>query len=229
MFPFALSLSKGERKIPTCWMLSRWMLVSLHIPTAGALDMPQDPVSVVEPATGPASYSWVETDVPEGHLAFTFTTSLPDPGCATYNGKNCLWGKPLRDIDLAKVKPLFCGTQHKALYGETGYERPNHWCSVIMSKGPSPTKKIGVVDESRMEGYSIEMEVSGSETVNNFVRRVKLLFGLGENEKRYCYSEHGMAVDALYDDDQTFSELGVIKRKKPYWVICYKEMMNEVF
>jgi hypothetical protein len=52
-----------------------------------------------------------------------------NPACATYDGRNCLWGKTQDDIDFSRVKPLVCGAEHRTVWGVTGYEDPNHWCN----------------------------------------------------------------------------------------------------
>jgi hypothetical protein len=37
-------------------------------------------------------------------------------------------------IDFTKVRPLVCGPVHRKLYGVTGYEDPNHWCNLALSR-----------------------------------------------------------------------------------------------
>lgn len=68
-----------------------------------------------------------------GLLVFTIMAD-GNPACASYNGASCLWGVPLAQIDLARLKPLVCGEAHRALWGATGYEDPNHWCSLARSR-----------------------------------------------------------------------------------------------
>ena len=51
---------------------------------------------------------------------------------------NCLWGTKMSDIDFARVKPLFCGAQHRRLYGVTGFEDPKHWCNLALATRPTP-------------------------------------------------------------------------------------------
>jgi hypothetical protein len=77
---------------------------------------------------------WREDTFPPpnaGLLAFTIT-SEGDPACASYDGTNCLWGQPIRDIDFSRVRPLVCGAGHRDLYGTTGFEDPNHWCNLAL-------------------------------------------------------------------------------------------------
>jgi hypothetical protein len=50
--------------------------------------------------------------------------------CASYDGRNCLWGKTEDEIDFGKVRPLVCGADHRNKYGVTGYEDPKHWCNL---------------------------------------------------------------------------------------------------
>jgi len=78
-----------------------------------------------------AGERWQEETFPPpngGRLVFTVTEG-GNPACASYDGKTCLWGKAMGDIDLTRVKPLVCGAAHRALYGVTGFEDPNHWCN----------------------------------------------------------------------------------------------------
>ena len=52
-----------------------------------------------------------------GLLVFTIMAD-GNPACASYNGASCLWGVPLAQIDLARLKPLVCGEAHRALWGK---------------------------------------------------------------------------------------------------------------
>jgi hypothetical protein len=64
-----------------------------------------------------------------GEVAFTI---MPDgnPACASYDGGGCLWGSALDDIEFERLNPLVCGDGHMARWGATGYESPEHWCSL---------------------------------------------------------------------------------------------------
>ena len=53
-----------------------------------------------------------------------------NPACASYDGRNCLWGKTEAKLISIKFKPLVCGADHRAKYGVTGYEDPKHWCNL---------------------------------------------------------------------------------------------------
>ena len=78
-----------------------------------------------------AGERWQEDTFPPpngGWLVFTVTEG-GNPACASYDGRACLWGKKLADIDFTRVKPLVCGAAHRELYGVTGFEDPNHWCN----------------------------------------------------------------------------------------------------
>ena len=78
-----------------------------------------------------AGQRWQEETFPPpngGRLVFTLTEG-GNPACASYDGRNCLWGKKRDDIDFTRVKPLVCGAAHRELYGVTGFEDPNHWCN----------------------------------------------------------------------------------------------------
>jgi hypothetical protein len=77
---------------------------------------------------------WQERTFPPpngGRLVFAITAG-GNPECASYDGRNCLWGQSIGDIDFTKVRPLVCGPVHRNLYGVTGYEDPNHWCNLAL-------------------------------------------------------------------------------------------------
>src|SRR5262249_23756315 len=85
----------------------------------------------------PADWRWQEDTFPPpngGHLVFAITDD-GNPACASYDGRECLWGKTIRDIDLARVKPLVCGAGHRQIYGVTGFEDPKHWCNLALRGG----------------------------------------------------------------------------------------------
>ena len=49
-----------------------------------------------------------------GRLVFAITND-GNPACASYDGRNCLWGKTMAEIDFVQVKPLACGAGHRRL------------------------------------------------------------------------------------------------------------------
>ncbi len=70
-----------------------------------------------------------------GDLTSPMTRINGEVACLSYNGKDCAWsacknGKPIL-INFFKPKPLICGADHKAKYGSTGYNNPEHWCSKV--------------------------------------------------------------------------------------------------
>jgi hypothetical protein len=86
------------------------------------------------PNAATAAQRWLENTFPPpngGWLAYAIT---PDgnPACASYDGRNCLWGQKLGDIDLARVRPLACGGMHLKVFGVTGFEDPKHWCNLAL-------------------------------------------------------------------------------------------------
>ncbi len=84
--------------------------------------------------TASAAEKWHEATFPPpngGRLVFAIMGD-GNPACASYDGKNCLWGKSIGDIDFTKVRPLVCGARHRSLYGVTGFEDPNHWCNLAL-------------------------------------------------------------------------------------------------
>ena len=83
-----------------------------------------------------AGERWQEDTFPPpngGWLVFTITKG-GNPACASYDGKNCLWGQSIGDIDFTRLRPLVCGAGHRELYGVTGFEDPNHWCNLALKK-----------------------------------------------------------------------------------------------
>jgi hypothetical protein len=66
---------------------------------------------------------------PNGGL-LVFRTIGGNPACASYNGRDCLWGRNIGQIDFSRVHPLVCGANHRAVWGVTGYENPSHWCNL---------------------------------------------------------------------------------------------------
>jgi hypothetical protein len=70
---------------------------------------------------------------PNGGLLVFEITPSGNPACASYDGRNCLWGRAPSDIDFSRVRPLTCGADHRAAWGVTGYEDRGHWCSLARS------------------------------------------------------------------------------------------------
>jgi len=88
-----------------------------------------------------AAGRWQEDTFPPpngGRLVFTITAD-GNPACASYDGRNCLWGQKMGDIDLTKVRPLVCGAAHRNLYGVTGFEDPKHWCNLALRASTAGT------------------------------------------------------------------------------------------
>ncbi|OWQ93464.1 hypothetical protein CDN99_03045 [Roseateles aquatilis] len=48
--------------------------------------------------------------------------------CYSENGRDCQAGTPATDPD--RVRPLVCGSAHRAVWHSTGYDTPDHWCNV---------------------------------------------------------------------------------------------------
>lgn len=57
--------------------------------------------------------------------------------CASLDGRNCLWSNNIESCNnyikqyenSSQLKPLKCGQMHRSVWGSTGYESPQHWCS----------------------------------------------------------------------------------------------------
>jgi hypothetical protein len=93
------------------------------------------------PTPSLAAERWQEGTFPPpnaGRLVFTIMDD-GNPACASYDGRNCLWGKSMGDIDFGWVRPLVCGAGHRKLYGVTGFENPQHWCNLALGDRPAQT------------------------------------------------------------------------------------------
>jgi len=78
-----------------------------------------------------AQTGWESRNFPPPNGGFlVFRIEGGNPACASYDGRNCLWGEHANQIDFSRVRPLVCGSNHKAVWGVTGYENSNHWCSL---------------------------------------------------------------------------------------------------
>jgi hypothetical protein len=79
-----------------------------------------------------ANPRWLTETFPPPNAGAVLYTIMPDgnPACASYNAASCLWGQSLDDIEFERLNPLVCGEVHRAAWGSTGYETPEHWCSL---------------------------------------------------------------------------------------------------
>jgi hypothetical protein len=79
-----------------------------------------------------ANPRWLTGTFPPPNAGLLLYTIMPDgnPACASYDAFNCLWGQSLDDIEFERLNPLVCGEVHRAAFGVTGYETPEHWCSL---------------------------------------------------------------------------------------------------
>jgi hypothetical protein len=145
---------------------------------------------------GPASAAgaWQEADFPPpnaGRLVFTITSD-GNPACASYDGRSCLWGQSMAEIDFAKVKPLVCGAAHRNLYGVTGFEDPRHWCNLALrdpgsqSATPTPAPPPPPAGGYRMTNWSGWGTAAG----------VQYRYRLGWDP---ATSGPGKTVDAIYE------------------------------
>jgi len=104
-----------------------------------------------------ASERWQEATFPPpngGRLVFAITND-GNPACASYDGRNCLWGQSTRNIEFARVRPLACGAAHRRLYGVTGFENPNHWCNLALRGRPTQaTPPPATAGGYRLTGWS---------------------------------------------------------------------------
>jgi len=82
------------------------------------------------PAAAQAGWRAANFPPPNGGVVVFTITSSGNPACASYNGRDCLWGVSSNQIQFNRVQPLVCGARHRAVWGVTGYENPRHWCNL---------------------------------------------------------------------------------------------------
>jgi hypothetical protein len=82
-----------------------------------------------------AQTGWRTSNFPAPNGGWLVFRIMPggNPGCASYNGRDCLWGQNTTQVDFGRVHPLVCGADHRAKWGVTGYEDPKHWCNLARS------------------------------------------------------------------------------------------------
>jgi hypothetical protein len=111
---------------------------------------------------------WRTAEFPPPNGGKLAVTIMPDgnPACASYDQRGCLWGAGVADLKANELKPLVCGEMHRAVWGETGYQDPKHWCSVAKfgppASPPPPTPAISATGG----GVAIGRDAIGS-TINN--------------------------------------------------------------
>ena len=118
-----------------------------------------------------------------------------DVQCWSNDGKNCVWdwasncSTKLADAIIAGadklVKPLACGEAHKNVYGNTGYQSPDHWCAKVklnptLSKGVRPTDIADCGYPNDKRGW---FDFSGLGVRNDYCREV----GEAPNVFASCY------------------------------------------
>jgi hypothetical protein len=77
----------------------------------------------------------------QGHSLIARLDAHGDAQCLSKDGKSCMWFKSNEEcgeqyvdkMSMPNLKSVTCGDEHKSLYGKTGYEDPNHWCSKVFN------------------------------------------------------------------------------------------------
>ncbi|KRR08532.1 hypothetical protein [Bradyrhizobium valentinum] len=100
-------------------------LMSPVVTNAVCIDEPCGPP---RPATG-AGWRMANFPAPNGGVV-AYRIMGSNAACASYDGRNCLWGMKVSQIDFDRVRPLVCGANHRAAWGVTGYEDRRHWCNL---------------------------------------------------------------------------------------------------
>ena len=113
-----------------------------------------------------AADGWQEATFPApngGRLVFIILSD-GNPACASYDGRNCLWGQSRGDIEFARIKPLACGAAHRKLYGSTGFEDPKHWCNLALAQHTTQTAPVTPSPQAggqRMTDWSERVRAGG--------------------------------------------------------------------
>jgi hypothetical protein len=84
-------------------------LTSPVIANAVCIDEPCPPA---KPAAG-AGWKMANFPAPNGGVV-AYRIMGSNPACASYDGRNCLWGMKVSQIDFNRVHPLVCGASHRA-------------------------------------------------------------------------------------------------------------------
>ena len=108
-------------------------LASPVVANAVCIDEPCPPA---KPAAG-AGWKMANFPAPNGGVV-AYRIMGSNPACASYDGRNCLWGMRTSQIDFNRVHPLVCGANHRAHWGVTGYEDRRHWCNLA--------RRVAVID-----------------------------------------------------------------------------------
>jgi hypothetical protein len=96
-----------------------------------------EPCPPPRPAAG-AGWKAANFPAPNGGVVVYRIMASGNPACASYDGQNCLWGQNKSQIQFARLHPLVCGANHRAVWGVTGYENPRHWCNLA--------RRVAVID-----------------------------------------------------------------------------------
>ena len=108
-------------------------LASPVVANAVCIDEPCPPA---KPAAG-AGWKMANFPAPNGGVV-AYRIMGSNPACASYDGRNCLWGMRTSQIDFNRVHPLVCGANHRAQWGVTGYEDSKHWCNLA--------RRVAIID-----------------------------------------------------------------------------------
>ena len=109
-------------------------------PTASSVVTTPPPVVATPP---PVNWQYVNGI----YVPVALTAADGDIECLSTNAKDCMWQtdeastkKLLANIP-SPNSPLVCGDMHKKLYGDKGYDTPDHWCNKAMKQlNPTSSK-----------------------------------------------------------------------------------------
>ena len=89
---------------------------------------------VVKLALAATPTPWVDLKFSGGQMPVRLANG--DVQCASFDGMSCAWGQTAQNATQqdAQLRPLACGSAHAAIYGITGYDTSNHWCSVAYGR-----------------------------------------------------------------------------------------------
>lgn len=110
---------------------------------------------------------------PNGNNVPMALTSTGDVACMATDGLNCLWDVSCNSklsTPSNTIRPLVCGDDSKAKWGNTGYDTTSHWCYRVKENFKALSKptitKITAGDKEATVEFTVGLE--GSSAISNY-------------------------------------------------------------
>lgn len=125
--------------------------------------------------------------------------------CAARDGRSCLWGRcPATPTDSIAVPEatnnLSCGADHKAKYGSTGYDNPQHWCAKA-----APILGVGVAQSPlRSPSIALQTSIPDSTRIDPVTGQPLVAMGLMPLDiwgRRFVGFDHATGGQLLFQND----------------------------